>query len=233
VVKMGKSKVLWAYALMDFLFVAMGVIMLSFCIIVPKQDKHMPTAGDQAVRQMLFEGFPFTAGIVNSVLIFVTFFITILGVATPQRRWLIVVTYMTTICGVFSLVIGLVLWGQTLQTKEDLEPMYLGLSSQVQDLIQTSFSCCGYLNSTSPAFVLDTTCPSPASAALLPGCALKVASFANVFVGDIFTAVFGICGIDVAFVLATACLLKDRKEKERANDILWRRDELGGKGTPF
>lgn len=77
------------------------------------------------------------------------------------------------------------------------------------------FECCGYFNSTSPAFVSDATCPSPAAAALLTGCAASIASFANVFVDDIFTAVFGMASIDGVLVLATACLLKDRKERER------------------
>lgn len=82
-------------------------------------------------------------------------------------------------------------------------------------LISSQFDCCGYFNYTSPAFVTDATCPSPAAAALLTGCAASIASFSNVFVDDIFTAVFGIAALDGVLVLATACLLKDRKERER------------------
>lgn len=84
------------------------------------------------------------------------------------------------------------------------------------ELIYTpQFACCGYLNSTSPAFVTDSTCTSPAAAALMRGCAAPIASFANVFVDDIFTAVFGMAGVDLALLLATACLLKERKEQAR------------------
>lgn len=61
----------------------------------------------------------------------------------------------------------------------------------------------------------DTTCTSPASAALMRGCAGPISSFANVFVDDIFTGVFGMAGVDLLLILATACLLKDRKEAER------------------
>lgn len=71
------------------------------------------------------------------------------------------------------------------------------------------------MNSTSPAFVTDATCTSPAAAALMRGCAAPIASFANVFVDDIFTAVFGMAGVDAVLLLATACLLKDRKEAAR------------------
>lgn len=94
---------------------------------------------------------------------------------------------------------------------------------------QTSqFACCGYFNSTSPAFVTDTTCTSPAAAALMRGCAAPIASFANVFVDDIFTAAFGMAGIDAALLLATACLLKERKEQARFRYI---DQKAEGRGT--
>jgi hypothetical protein len=44
-------------------------------------------------------------------------------------------------------------------------------------------------------------------------------SFSNVFVDNIFTAAFGMVGVDVALIMAIACLLKDRKERERFRHI--------------
>jgi len=85
------------------------------------------------------------------------------------------------------------------------------------------------LNSTSPAFVTDAVCPSPASAAMTKGCATPITSFANIFVDNIFTAVFGMVGIDVVFVMAAACLLKERKERERFRHI----DEKAGMNGGF
>lgn len=115
------------------------------------------------------------------------------------------------------------------------------------------FQCCGYLNSTSPAFITDEICPSPAAAALLRGCATNVASFANAFINDLFTAVFGMVGtflipaalpphqchsftssretniispkgIDALLILSIACLVKERKEMERYYIIDQKRD---------
>jgi hypothetical protein len=43
----------------------------------------------------------------------------------------------------------------------------------------------------------------------------------------IFTGAFGIVGVDVALIMATAMLLKDRKEKERYRHI----DEKNGAGA--
>lgn len=58
------------------------------------------------------------------------------------------------------------------------------------------------------------------------GCVSPISSFANVFLDTIFTALFGMVGIDFVFVMATACLLKERKEMERFRHI----DEKHGMG---
>lgn len=145
---------------------------------------------------------------------------------------------MTTFSAMFSMIIGLYLWILTLKTKDDFAPLWMAQSAGVQDLMEITvrthsipsppprtntrppqFSCCGYFNSSSPAFVTNPTCPSPAAAALMRGCATPITSFANIFLDDIFTAVFGMVGIDAVFVMATACLLKERKERERFRHI--------------
>ncbi len=144
----------------------------------------------------------------------------------PARGWLTVSGYMILFTALFSLVIGLDLWILTLSTKEQFAVLWSQQTSQSQDLMQTAFACCGYFNSTSPAFVTDSTCTSPAAAALMRGCAAPISSFANVFVDNIFTGVFGMCGIGGVLILATSCLLKDRKERERFRYI----DEKNGTG---
>jgi len=49
----------------------------------------------------------------------------------------------------------------------------------------------------------------------LQGCIGPFSSFANELNSQVFTADFGIVAIDVILLLGIACLLKDRKEKER------------------
>jgi len=80
------------------------------------------------------------------------------------------------------------------------------------------------MNSTSPPFVVDTTCPNAEVAASMIGCVTPFSQYANNFLGTIFTGAFGIVGIDVLLILTTAILLKDRKEKERYRHI----DEKSG-----
>ncbi|KAK3693997.1 hypothetical protein B0T22DRAFT_437122 [Podospora appendiculata] len=213
------NKVLMAYVVADGLFVIMGIFMLAFSIVVQNIQNEIPTEGRQAARNLLYQRFPLTAGIGNAVLVFLTFLITIPGLITPARVWLKLGSYMATICAMFSLILGLYLWILTLKTKEDFAPLFFAQKPAVQELMQSAFNCCGYFNSTSPAFVTDAICSSPAAAAMMRGCATPITSFANIFVDDIFTGVFGMVGIDVVLIMATACLLKERKERERFRHI--------------
>ncbi|KAF3768773.1 hypothetical protein M406DRAFT_249206 [Cryphonectria parasitica EP155] len=209
------NKVLGAYVAADLAFAVTGAILVGFCVVTQNTMFNAPTNGTEAVEHLLFREFPLTAGIANGVMVFVTFALTIPAIVMPTRGWLKLSSYFIVASALFSVILGLYMWILTLRTKETFSPIWDAQTSTVQDLMQTSFTCCGYFNSTSPAFVTDATCQSPAAAALMRGCAAPIASFANVFVDDIFTAVFGMAGIDAVLLLATACLLKDRKERAR------------------
>ncbi|KAI4866335.1 hypothetical protein F4820DRAFT_261141 [Hypoxylon rubiginosum] len=222
------NKVLASFVVMDGMFVSMGAIMLGFSIIVQQTCFDTPTEGNEAARDLLYQKFPFTAGIVNAVFIFATFLATIPALATNNRSWLKLAAFMVVADAIFTLGIGVDLWVLTLKMKDEYFEIWTSQSPHVQDLMQTAFSCCGYLNSSSPAFVTDQTCPSPAAAALMRGCSTPLNSFGNTFVDNIFTAMFGMVGIDVVLVMATACLLKDRKERERFRHI---DEKSGARGT--
>ncbi|KAI1339300.1 hypothetical protein F5Y15DRAFT_416170 [Xylariaceae sp. FL0016] len=218
------NKILAAFVVADGLFVAMGAIMMGFSIIVQQTCFDPPADGNEAARDLLYQQFPFSAGIANAVMIFVTFLATLPALATNSRGWLKFAAGLVVACGLFSMIIGLDLWVLTLTLKATYSKMWNTQTAGVQDLMQTAFNCCGFQNSTSPAFVTDAICPSPAAAALLPGCATALNSFGQTFIDNIFTAVFGMVGIDLLLIMATACLLKERKEQERFRHI----DEKAG-----
>ncbi|KAL2269520.1 hypothetical protein VTJ83DRAFT_1704 [Remersonia thermophila] len=218
------NKVQIAYLIADFLFLLMGIFILSFSVIVNNIKDEVPTNGRQAARNLLYQGFPLTAGIVNAVFIFVTFFATLPGLATTSRLSLKIAGWMSVVCMIFTLILGLYLWILTLKTRVDFFPRFVAQPDYIKSLMQIEFECCGYFNASSPAFVTDSTCPSPAAAALMRGCAAPITGFANVFVDNIFTALFGVVGFDALFIMATACLLKDRKERARFQHI----DEKNG-----
>ncbi|KAK8139518.1 hypothetical protein PG984_000641 [Apiospora sp. TS-2023a] len=218
------NKIMAAFVAADGLFALTGAIMMGFSVVVLNTCFDPPTEGEGAARDLLYRRFPLQAGIANAVMVFVNFALTLPAIATPARGLLKTAGYMIAINAVFSLIIGLDLWITTLKTKQEFFEIWTSQTPQVQSLLQTRFQCCGYFNSTSPAFITDATCPSPAAAKLIKGCAAPLTSFTNVFVDNIFTAVFAFVGVDVLLILATACLMKDRKERERFRHI----DEKNG-----
>jgi len=70
-------------------------------------------------------------------------------------------------------------------------------------------------------------CPNAQVAAAQVGCVGPFSKYAGLFLDVVFTGAFGIVGIDVLFILCTAILLKDRKEKARYRFI----DEKSGVGA--
>ncbi|KAH7020012.1 hypothetical protein EDB80DRAFT_214097 [Ilyonectria destructans] len=221
---MANNKVFFATVAADGLFLAAGIMELVFSLVVRSQMNDVPTDGEQATRNLLYQRFPLAAGIVNAAFILLTFVATLPGLFMPARGILKVGGYMVTFCAIFTMCVGVFLWVMTLRIREEFLAVYVAQDPSVQGLIQSSFECCGYNNSTVPAFVTDSTCPSPAAAALMRGCATAISSFANIHIDSIFTVVFGIVGIDAIFVLCIACLLKERKERERYRHI----DEKSG-----
>lgn len=56
----------------------------------------------------------------------------------PTRGWLKLSGYFIVINAIYSVVLGLFLWIQTLRTKERFSPIWNAQTPQVQDLMQTS-----------------------------------------------------------------------------------------------
>jgi hypothetical protein len=136
------------------------------------------------------------ASIGNAVLVFITFLISVPGMVMPMTRgWLKLQGYMTVVCGLYTMILGLTLWFQTLRTRENLLTVWNAQPATTQSLIQQELGCCGYLNSTSPPFVVDSTCPNALVAASTVGCVGPFSTYGNNFLDLIFTGAFGIVGM--------------------------------------
>ncbi|KAM3442876.1 hypothetical protein NHJ13734_002114 [Beauveria thailandica] len=218
------DKVLLATLGINVLFLATGALELGFCLVVRGLLDKEPNDGRDAVRHLLHRQFPLDAGVANASIILATSVFALAGLASKGRSMLKLSGYLISFCAIFTLCLGVVLWVMTLRVKEQFFPTYLDQEPSVQSSIQTSFGCCGYFNASTPAFITDSTCPSPAAAALLRGCATSISSFANIALDVIFTALFGMVGVDAIFILSIAALVKVRKERERYRHI----DEKGG-----
>ncbi|TVY49689.1 hypothetical protein LOCC1_G000241 [Lachnellula occidentalis] len=230
---MARDNILLSYILVDILFVLSGGLLIGFALITETEAKSVPTISTVA-RDLLFVRCPLNAAVGNAVMVFVTFLISVPAMVMPTTRgWLKFHGYMTVVCALFTMIIGLDIWFDTLKTRKNLALVWKQQPATSQSLLQqevcyfTMLNCCGYLNSTSPPFVVDTTCPNALVAAARVGCVGPFSVFANGFLDLVFTGAFGIVGIDVALVLSTAMLLKNRKEKERYRHI----DEKNGTGA--
>ncbi|KAG6139257.1 hypothetical protein E4U24_007390 [Claviceps purpurea] len=207
------------------LFSATGVLLIIFSYLAKSQIGNTARDGHEVIRLSLYETFPLAAGFANGGLVLAASVVVLLGVVfAGRRRWLQMGGYLVIVCGVYSLCLGVYLWVMTLKLKRNFFGTYLGLRPSEQALVQESFQCCGYYNATTPAFVTDAFCSSPAAAALIHGCGAGISSYGNLHIGNFFTALFGMVGVDAVLILSIACLLKDRKERERYRHI----DEKSG-----
>jgi hypothetical protein len=149
------------------------------------------------------------ASIGNAVVVFVTFLASVPAMVMPMTRgWLKFQGYMTVICALYTMILGLTLWFQTLRTRENLSSVWIAQPNSTQSLIQQELNCCGYFNSTSPSpgFVPDTTCPNSLVAASKVGCVGPFSSYGNNFLDLIFTGAFGIVGMfDRVYLVGTSC----------------------------
>jgi hypothetical protein len=71
----------------------------------------------------------------------------------------------------------------------------------------------------SPPFVVDSTCSTTQVASAKIGCVGPFASFANGYLDLVFTAAFGIVGVDVLLLVCIVMVLKNRAELERYRHI--------------
>lgn len=222
-----RDKILTTYVVVDLLFAACGGLLLVFALITKSEVNQTPTLQNVAT-DLLLNMCPLTAAIANAVFIFFTFLMSIPAMVMPMTRgWLKFSGYLTVVSAMFTMILGLSIWFQTLKTRRNLSNMWNASPASTQSLLQQRFNCCGYANSTSPPFVTDSVCTNALVAAAQVGCVSPFSSFANTFLDTVFTGAFGIVGVDVALILATAMLLKDRKEKERYRHI----DEKQGQGS--
>lgn len=132
------NKVFLAALAVDIVFLATGCLELGFCLVVRSQMNNAAQDGQEAVRNLLYQSFPLTAGIVNAAFIIAAFVFTLPGLISPMRGWLKFGGYMVTVCGLFTLCVGVYLWVMTLRVKESFFPTYVAQDPTVQQLMQES-----------------------------------------------------------------------------------------------
>jgi len=224
---MARDYILLSYAAMDILFVVAGGLLIIFALTTEAEISATPTVATVS-RSLLLLQCPAKSAIANAVIIFVTFLVSIPAMVIPSTRgWLKLHGYMVTFSALFTMILGLTIWFETLKTRSNLFTVWVAQPASTQSLIQQEFKCCGYMNSTTPSFVPDSVCTNSLVAANLGGCVGPFSTYGNNFLDVVFTGAFAIVGVDVILIIMTAILLKDRKEKARYRHI----DEKNGAGA--
>lgn len=132
------NKILATFVVADVLFLITGAVTLGFSLIARNNMFEQPDEGQQAARNLIYQKFPFEAGIANAAFIFITFVMTLPGIITPTRGWLKLAAYLITFCALFSLCVGVYLWVLTLTTQFDFFAIWIAQEPGVQNLMQTS-----------------------------------------------------------------------------------------------
>ncbi|KAK6538957.1 phospholipid scramblase 1 [Orbilia ellipsospora] len=171
---------------------------------------------------------PCTPIFANGILGAVTFLFSLPGLALPQSIfWLRVHGWLLVACAIYSLVLGLIIWVATLTERAQMFTAWDDVGPSVQTLLQQKFQCCGYLSAMQPLFVTDSTCPNALAASQTRPCVGPFTAFEDEFFNTVFTALFGIVGIDFVMLCCTAMVVKERNEIRR-----WRKiDEKKGLGA--
>ena len=82
-----------------------------------------------------------TAALVNAGLIFLTFLVSLPGMLlSTDRAWITLHGWLVLVCALFTLILGLDVWFQTLRTRVNLGVVWGGESVEVQSLLQQRVS---------------------------------------------------------------------------------------------
>jgi len=209
------NSVLTSYLVSDFIFLATGVLLIVAPVIWQRELAAAPTQ-ESVGRVLLLQRCPLPAVMANGVLVIISFILSLPAFAVPtSRTWLKLHSWMIGVCLIITLCLGLNEWIQTLTMRANLEVIWGHQSHVTQSMLQQKFDCCGYLNFTSPLYVKDSVCADDLTAASKEGCVTSFSNYSETWLNHLFTAAFGVVGMDVVLLLCAAMLIRYRKEQLR------------------
>jgi hypothetical protein len=149
-----RDNILLTYVFVDILFVITGGLLIIFALTTESEISQTPTVATVA-RDLLLAQCPLTgrclrdpkstllvlienqAAIGNAIVVFVTFLISVPAMVMPMTRgWLKLHGYMTVVCAMFTMIIGLTIWFDTLKTRTNLSIVWNTQPNSTQSLLQ-------------------------------------------------------------------------------------------------
>lgn len=130
------NKLMLTFLGCEILFLLSGGLLIGFALFSESSMRSRPTP-DTVAPHLLLKRSPLTATIVNAIFIFATFLLALPAIFLPTNRgWLRMHGYMVTFCATFTLVLGLITWIGTLQTRNMLGVIWAAEAPETQSLLQ-------------------------------------------------------------------------------------------------
>jgi len=206
------------WSALSFLLLAAGIITIIFSII---------WRAPNVLENFLISEMDLNAGLALGIMLVITWMISVGGILQQNHvtMGLIITNWALIADAVAVLSIGATVWFYTLRPTQNFLIAWEAASPVARQALQDSLHCCGYRNSTE--FVVNAGfCADATFAASQVGCSTIILPKADYTLNNIFSSVFGMMAVVIAFFLATVCMVYRRQERERFRRI----DEKRGKG---
>ncbi|BGP19386.1 hypothetical protein JCM10213v2_007475 [Rhodosporidiobolus nylandii] len=133
--------------------------------------------------------------------------------------WALVATMVAT------LVIASIIWFFTLRERDNFRKVWLQQDGATQVFLQDTLSCCGYFNASASGLLTQPSgfCASFAqpstNATSVQGCVGPIVNFADYFLNNVFTTIYGFTSIQFSLFLVSCCLIIARRDDERLRRV--------------
>ncbi|EPS41965.1 hypothetical protein H072_4018 [Dactylellina haptotyla CBS 200.50] len=222
------NKLIGFFLFFDILHLGSSIGLIIAGFIFMQHMEKLPLNTENAPQVILLYYLPCVPIFVNGIISAVTFLFSLPALLLPQSVfWLRLHGWLLVICAIYSLVLGLMIWVDTLTERAQMFEAWTDVGPTVQTLLQERFNCCGYLSAMEPLFVTDATCPNALAASQTKPCVGPFTNYQDWFFNTTFTILFGIVGLDFIMLCMTAMVVKQRNEIRRYRKL----DEKKGLGA--
>ncbi|GAA5886478.1 hypothetical protein JCM6882_001649 [Rhodosporidiobolus microsporus] len=235
-------------AKLSLTFLALSFLLLSsaLVLIVVSQIWRMQWSkgvGSHTLRSFVLSGTDLTAATALGVALLSVLIIGALGFAQGYRPGSLqrkeakgLILFCWTLVGTMIATLGVasVMWFFTLTEIDDFRKIWLEKDDATQAFLQDKLACCGYFNATSAGLFNPSTATSGICAPFtqpgsnltsVQGCTTPIVQFADFFLNNVFTTIYGFTTIQFALFLTTCCLIISRRDDERFRLV---REKAGG-----
>jgi len=176
----------------------------------------------------IISGMDLNAGLALGIMFIVTWMISIGGILQRFHNTMgLVITNWALIADAIGVLsVGGTVWFYTLREKSNFLQQWEQASPQLRQGLQDQLGCCGFTNSTQLA-VNAGFCTDLTFAASQVGCSTIILPKADYTLENIFSSVFGLMAVVIAFFLASVCMVYRRQENERFRRIDEKRGKAG------